>query len=53
MSEFIEITSVLDAPAKESTAIVSNGYLQNSQAAYNLNGKNYLKWSRLVRILKM
>ena len=25
------------------------GELQNIQAAYRLNGKNYLKWSQLVR----
>ena len=26
-----------------------SGELQNIQAAYRLNGKNYLKWSQLVR----
>ena len=27
------------------------GELQNIQAAYQLNGRNYLKWSQLVRTL--
>ena len=27
---------------------VSGGELQNIQAAYRLNGKNYLKWSQLI-----
>jgi hypothetical protein len=39
----------------KSTTIIDNnihgssGDLQNIQAAYRLNGKNYLKWSQLVR----
>ena len=28
------------------------GELQNIQAAYRLNGKNYLKWSQLVRTVQ-
>lgn len=33
----------------EHSSTVSTGDLQNIQASYRLNGKNYLKWSQLVR----
>lgn len=49
MPESTEISPVLDAPATESTAAVATGDLQKIQAAYRLNGKNYLNWSQLVR----
>ena len=29
---------------------IATGELQNIQAAYRLNGKNYFKWSQLVRM---
>jgi len=33
----------------ENNSTVSSGDLQNIQASYRLNGKNYLKWAQLVR----
>lgn len=32
-----------------SNGVISGGELQNIQAAYKLNGKNYLKWSQLIQ----
>ena len=34
---------------KENKATTPTKELQNIQTAYRLNGKNYLKWSQLVR----
>lgn len=51
MSETTEYSPASDAPATEITAAAaaSTGDLQNIQPAYRFNGKNYLKWSQLVR----
>ncbi|KAK2979081.1 hypothetical protein RJ640_026031 [Escallonia rubra] len=41
------------APSAQSEEVTLNqtvGELQNIQSAYRLNGKNYIKWSQLVRI---
>ena len=49
MSKFAETSSGSDTLAMESLVAVSTRDLQNIQAAYQLNGKNYLKLSQLVR----
>lgn len=38
----------MDANAIENNAAVPTEDLQNIQATYRLNGKNYLKWSQPV-----
>lgn len=43
MSESVEISHILDAPAKVKTAIVSFDDLQKIQATYRLNGKTHFK----------
>ncbi|RVW77005.1 hypothetical protein CK203_036884 [Vitis vinifera] len=47
MSEVAEMTTTTQS--KEIVRSQQLGELQNIQAAYRLNGKNYLKWSQLVR----
>lgn len=49
MSEITETTS--NTQSEEIQSNHALGELQNIQAAYRLNGKNYLKWSQLVRTL--
>ena len=46
MSEFAETTTT--AQSKEIIRSQQSRELQNIQAAYRLDGKNYLKWSQLV-----
>ena len=43
------LSSTMDTSFAGSRSIGSDGELQNLQAAYRLNGKNYLKWSQLIR----
>ena len=47
MSEKTEVTS--ETHVTENMFAPSMGEFQNLQAAYRLNGKNYLKWSQVVR----
>ena len=47
MSEVTETTTTTQL--EEIVRSQQLGELQNIQAAYRLNGKNYLKWSQLVR----
>ena len=47
MSEVTETTTT--AQSKEIVRSQQLGELQNIQVAYRLDGKNYLKWSQLVR----
>ncbi|RVX08315.1 Retrovirus-related Pol polyprotein from transposon RE1 [Vitis vinifera] len=47
MSEVAETTTT--AQSEEIVRSQQSGELQNIQAAYRLDGKNYLKWSQLVR----
>ncbi|RVW99623.1 hypothetical protein CK203_021454 [Vitis vinifera] len=47
MSEVAETTTT--AQLEEIVRSQQSGELQNIQAAYRLDGKNYLKWSQLVR----
>ena len=47
MSEVAEMTTTTQS--KEIVRSQQLGELQNIQAAYRLDGKNYLKWSQLVR----
>ena len=47
MSEVAETTTI--AQSEEIVQSQQLGELQNIQAAYKLDGKNYLKWSQLVR----
>ena len=47
MSEIVETTAI--AQSEETIRPQHSRELQNIQAAYRLNGKNYLKWSQLVR----
>ncbi|RVW76877.1 hypothetical protein CK203_043078 [Vitis vinifera] len=47
MSEVVETTTT--AQSEEIVRSQQSGELQNIQAAYRLDGKNYLKWSQLVR----
>ncbi|KAF2308189.1 hypothetical protein GH714_036552 [Hevea brasiliensis] len=49
MSEVTETSNTSAAPLISNNNSASTGELQNIQAAYRLNGKNYLKWSQLVR----
>ncbi|RVW23388.1 Retrovirus-related Pol polyprotein from transposon TNT 1-94 [Vitis vinifera] len=49
MSEIAETTAT--AQLEEIIRPQHSGELQNIQAAYKLNGKNYLKWSQLIRIV--
>ena len=49
MSKFAETSFGSDTLAMESLVAASTRDLQNIQAAYQLNGKNYLKLSQLVR----
>lgn len=49
MSESTETSHISGSPTPENAAIISIGDLQNIHATYRLNGKNYLKWSQLVR----
>ena len=49
MSESIEASPISYTLATKNIASVSTGDLQNIQAAFQLNGKNNLKWSQLVR----
>ena len=47
MSEVVETTTT--AQSEEIVRSQQPGELQNIQVAYRLDGKNYLKWSQLVR----
>ena len=47
MSEIAKTTTTTQS--KEIVQSQQSGELQNIQAAYRLDGKNYLKWSQLVR----
>ncbi|RVW88127.1 hypothetical protein CK203_042925 [Vitis vinifera] len=47
MSEIAETTTIVQS--EEIIRPQHSGELQNIQAAYRLDGKNYLKWSQLVR----
>ncbi|XP_073148285.1 uncharacterized protein [Henckelia pumila] len=38
-----------EIPSNEGSNLTPTGELQNIHSAYRLNGKNYLKWSQLVR----
>ena len=49
MSEVIETTTTVQS--EEIVRSQQPGELQNIQAAYRLDGKNYLKWSQLIRIV--
>ena len=49
MSEVAETTTT--AQSEEIVQSQQPRELQNIQAAYKLDGKNYLKWSQLVRIV--
>lgn len=49
MSEIAETTAT--TPSQEIVPSQQPGESQNIQAAYRLNGKNYLNWSQLVRTL--
>ena len=49
MSEIAETTAT--AQLEEIIRPQHSGELQNIQAAYKSNGKNYLKWSQLIRIV--
>lgn len=46
-----DTTSLAQAPSivDDEQTVRATTKLQNIQAAYKLNGKNYLKWSQLVR----
>lgn len=50
-SETIETSHASNVPSTESSTVILIGELLNIQAAYRLNGRNYLKWSQLVRTL--
>ena len=47
--ELTATSSTTYTPFVGSGSIGSRGELQNLQAAYRLNGKNYLKWFQLIR----
>ena len=49
MSESSEATNVLAMQSAENQSNQSTEELQNHQAAYRLNGKNYLQWSQIVK----
>ena len=49
MSRVTEITSEAQSQSEEVIRSQQPGELQSIQAAYRLNGRNYLKWSQLVR----
>ena len=51
MSETIESKDTNEVFVTSSTSggVISSGELQNVQVAYRLNGKNYLKWSQLIK----
>ena len=44
------MTDTTSSTVEEEQTVRSTTELQNIQAAYRLNGKNYLKWSQLVRM---
>jgi hypothetical protein len=53
MSQIIETSPtslVVDASAMENIATYSTRDLQYIQSTHRSNGKNYLKWSQLIRI---
>ncbi|KAL5843727.1 hypothetical protein ACOSQ3_009718 [Xanthoceras sorbifolium] len=49
MSTISETTNTSVTQPIETTSNSAHGELPNIQATYRLNGKNYLKWSQLVR----
>ena len=51
MSETLESRNSSEAFATNSAngETISSGELQNVQSTYELNGKNYLKWSQLIK----
>ena len=49
MSEVAETTTT--TPSEGIVQSQQPGELQNIQATYRLDGKNYLKWSQLVRTM--
>ena len=48
MSNLIDFSSTTEIPFAGTNSGGSGGELQNLQATYRLNGKNYLKWSQLI-----
>lgn len=51
MAEMKETGSVIVASSDEGIKTQSSVELQTIQAAYKLDGKNYLKWSQLIRTI--
>lgn len=49
MSRSTETSTALNVLTIESVVVVQTSDLQNIQVAYQLNGKNYVKWSQLVQ----
>ncbi|XP_059661691.1 uncharacterized protein LOC132307839 [Cornus florida] len=49
MSATTETSNTSEIPVTGSNGFLPTRELQNIQAAYRLNGKNYLKWSQMVR----
>ena len=42
-------SSTTEVPFSRNNGMTSSGELQNIQAAYRLNGRNYLEWSQSIR----
>ena len=51
MSGVTETTTTAQSQSEEVIRSQQPGELQNIHATYRLNGRNYLKWSQLVRII--
>ena len=51
MSEATEITTTAQSQSKEVIRSQQRRELQSIHAAYRLNGRNYLKWSQLIRTI--
>ena len=51
MTETVESGSTNEVPflGSSNSSVVTSGDLQNIQPAFRLNGKNYLKWSELIK----
>lgn len=51
MSDAIEMSNTSKIQVTGTSSIVLVGHLQNIQPSYQLNRKNYLKWSQFVRTI--
>jgi len=49
MMDSSDSSGTTEVPLARSKGVISGGELQNIQVAYRLNGRNYMKWSQLIR----